>query len=198
MPSDHEITRHHDPLPHDTWFARPSTPEHIDIIEPDPTWPARYGVIAERIRSALGATALEIEHVGSTSVPDLPAKPIIDIDLVVPDSTDESSYVPSLERIGFELRVREPSWHEHRCLASTDPRANVHVWSPGSPESVRMRMFRDWLRSHDDDRRRYAATKRLAAERTNAAGGTMMDYNLRKQALVREILDRMFDAHGMR
>ena len=83
---------------------------------------------------ALGDRALSVRHVGSTSVPGLWAKPIIDVDLIVADSGDEAAYLPELEAAGFVLRVREPEWEEHRCLRGTDPASNLHVWSPGSEE----------------------------------------------------------------
>ena len=95
------------------------------------------------------------------------------------------------------LSIREPHWHEHRCLVSASPQANLHVWSPDSPEAIRHMMFRDWLRDHPDDLTRYAAAKRAAADAANAAGETVMEYNLRKQPVIREILNRMFRAHGM-
>ena len=154
-------------------------------------------MLAGRIRRALGDRVLALEHVGSTSVADLPAKPVIDIDLTVCDSSDEAAYVPALEQVGFVLQIREPGWHEHRCLVATAPAANLHVWSPDSPEAIRHRMFRDWLRDHPEDRARYADTKRASAVESNAADESMMTYNLRKQPLIREILDRMFRAHGM-
>ena len=154
------------------------------------SWPNASG-------TALGDRVLALDHVGSTSIPDLPAKAIIDIDLTVADSSDEAAYVPALERIGFVLQIREPRWHEHRVMVATSPLANLHVWSPHSPEVIRHRMFRDWLRDHPADRARYAAAKRAAADESNAAGKTTTSYNLRKQPVVREILDRMFRAHGM-
>ena len=86
-----------------------------------------------RIRDALGDRVLELEHVGSTSVAGLAAKPVIDIDLTVADSSDEAAYVGDLEAIGYELRIREPNWHEHRCLMMERPRSNLHVWTPGQP-----------------------------------------------------------------
>ena len=129
--------------------------------------------------------------------PTLPAKPIIDIDLVVTDSSDEAAYVPALEQIGFVLLVREPGWHQHRLMVATSPPANLHVFSPDSPEVIRHRMFRDWLRDHPDDRVLYTDAKRVAADESNAAGEAMPAYNLRKQPIIREILDRMFRAHGM-
>ena len=141
--------------------------------------------------------ALAIEHVGSTSVPGLAAKPIIDIDVTVADPRDESRYVPPLEAAGFRLRVREPNWHEHRLFVADDPRANVHVFGPDSPELVRHRMLRDWLIEHPDDRDRYAAAKRESAVASNAGGEAVMAYNQRKEPVVREILDRMFRAHGL-
>jgi GrpB-like predicted nucleotidyltransferase (UPF0157 family) len=201
MPSPQDIMRHWDDDPDEIpWVAgRPSPRSPIAIVEPDPAWPAQYAELAERVRGALGNDVLDLEHVGSTSVPGLPAKPIIDIDLTVADSRDEARYVPPLEAAGFELHIREPSWHEHRCFASTRrPRCNLHVWSPDSPEAVRHRMLRDWLREHADDRERYAAAKRASADATNADGGAIMDYNRRKEPVIREILDRVFRAQGWR
>lgn len=193
-----QITRHDDADPdQNVWVGGPPATTPIDVVETDPCWPAQFDELAHRIRRALGDRVLGVEHIGSTSVPDLPAKPVIDIDLTVVDSSDESMYVPPLERAGFVLTIREPTWHEHRCLVATSPRANLHVWSPDSPEVIRHRMFRDWLRDHPEDRMRYADAKRSAADASNVAGDTVMAYNLRKQPVVREILDSMFRAHGM-
>jgi GrpB-like predicted nucleotidyltransferase (UPF0157 family) len=154
-------------------------------------------VVASRIRSALGDRVLALEHIGSTSVPDLAAKPIIDIDLTVSDASDESVYVPPLESFGFVLTIREPSWHQHRLLVGSSPATNLHVWGPDSPEAIRHLLLRDWLRNHPDDCELYAEAKRAAAEASNNDRETVMEYNLRKQPVVRDILDRIFRAHGM-
>ena len=192
------ITRHEDFDPDDVVFIgeRPAA-SPIDVVDPDPSWPAQFDTLASRILVALGDRVLALEHVGSTSIPDLPAKPIIDIDLTVRDSSDEPSYVPALERAGFTLQLREPRWHEHRLLTSSAPHGNLHVWSPDSPEPVRHRLFCEWLRGHPDDRVRYAAAKRVSADESNAGCEDVMAYNLRKQPIIRDILDRMFRAHGM-
>jgi GrpB-like predicted nucleotidyltransferase (UPF0157 family) len=193
-----DITRHDDYDPDDDpWVGGRPDVSPIAVADPDPSWPAQFEELAQRIRRALGDRVLELEHVGSTSVPGLPAKPVIDIDLTVADSSDERTYVPALEAEGFTLRIREPRWHEHRCLAAASPRCNLHVWSPDSPEVIRHRMFRDWLREHPEDRVRYAEAKRASADASNSAAEDVMAYNLRKQPVVREILDRMFRAHGM-
>jgi GrpB-like predicted nucleotidyltransferase (UPF0157 family) len=192
------ITRHDDAdLDEDVWVGERPVTRPIAVVDPDPLWPALFEDLADRVREALGDRVLALEHVGSTSVPGLPAKPVIDIDLTVADSSDEAAYVPALERVGFVLRIREPRWHEHRCLVATAPPANLHVWSPDSPEVIRHRMFRDWLRDHPADRARYADAKRVSAAESNAAYEAVMAYNLRKQPIIREILDRMFHAHGM-
>jgi GrpB-like predicted nucleotidyltransferase (UPF0157 family) len=136
---------------------------------------------------------LDLDHVGSTAVPGLAAKDLIDIDLTVPDPADEASYIPALEAAGWQHLVREPSWHQHRGLSRSGPRANLHVFGPDCPEVVRHRMFRDWLRSHPEDRAEYEAAKRAAVP----GGGHVMDYNARKQATVRAIYDRMFRAAGL-
>jgi GrpB-like predicted nucleotidyltransferase (UPF0157 family) len=140
-------------------YGPPTTSGRVNVVEYDAQWPELFSREQQRIREILGDTALSIDHVGSTSVPGLAAKPIIDIDLVVPDSADESTYVPQLEAAGYLLIIREPDWHEHRCLKGPDTNINLHVFSPGSPELHRHTVFRDWLRTHSDDRNLYARTK---------------------------------------
>lgn len=137
----------------------------IIIAEYDPAWPEKYEAHARVIRDVLGGTLLRIEHIGSTSVPGLAAKPIIDILAVVPNSADESSYVPQLGTAGYSLRVREPDFFEHRMLRTAARDVHVHVYSPGAPEIGRSLTFRDRLRRSAGDRARYEAVKRrLAAQ----------------------------------
>lgn len=116
----------------------------ITLVEYDPSWSDLFEQEANRIRSVLGNKALQIEHVGSTSVPGLCAKPIIDMLLVVKDSADELSYVPALESAGYILRIREPEWFEHRLFKGPDTDINLHVFSLGTSEIDRMLRFRDW------------------------------------------------------
>jgi GrpB-like predicted nucleotidyltransferase (UPF0157 family) len=130
----------------------------IRLTDPDPGWPRRYDDLAGRIRAALGWRALQLEHVGSTAVPGLAAKPVIDIDLTVADPGREQDYIPALETIGFQLVIREPWLYGHRALVTGEPRCNLHVFGFDSPEPVRHRIFRDWLRGNPADRDRYAAT----------------------------------------
>src|SRR5437763_671703 len=106
----------------------------ITISEYDPAWPSMFEQQARRIGSALGARALQVEHAGSTSVPGLAAKPIIDIYLVVANSADEPSYVRDLEAAGYVLRIREPDWNEHRMFKGVSPDVNLHCFSDGCPE----------------------------------------------------------------
>ncbi|TCO53123.1 GrpB family protein [Actinocrispum wychmicini] len=195
MPTNEEITRHHDADPNENpWVNGPPPPEAVVIVPYDPQWPARYEAFAAQIRAALGDAVLGIEHVGSTSVEGLAAKDVIDIDLTVPDPRDEDLYVPPLERLGYRLTIREPSFHQHRCFRLAEPRVNLHVFGPDCAETIRHRMFRDWLRTHDDDRALYQEAKQAAVP----GGGTVMDYNGRKQQTIRDIYDRLFRAAGMR
>jgi GrpB-like predicted nucleotidyltransferase (UPF0157 family) len=201
-PTDAEITRHHDDgrPDSDAWVdGHVQTPYRIAVVESDDRWPADFERVAALIRAALGDRVLELHHVGSTSVEGLPAKPVIDIDLVVTDPADESSYVPALATVGFVHVLREPWWHEHRLVKHPEPLAYVHVFGPDCPEVIRHLMFRTWLREHPDDREAYAEAKRAAAAEMNRrpSGGTGMDYNRHKQPVVRAIYDRMFRAHGM-
>jgi len=133
------------------------------LVDYDPDWPRLFRTEADRIQTAIGGRALRIEHVGSTSVPGLPAKPIIDIVLLVSDSANEADYVDALEKTGYQLRIREAEWYEHRLFKGPENRTNLHVFSQGCPELDRMLVFRDWLRSNEADRELYAQAKRLLA-----------------------------------
>jgi len=202
VPTNEEITRHHDDdrPDSDAWVdGQVQSPYEIRVVEYDDQWPADFGRVAARLRDALGDRVMEVHHVGSTSVPGLPAKPVIDVDLVLADPADEASYIPDLQAAGFVHTIREPWWHEHRLVKHPDPLTYVHVFGPDCPEVVRHLMFRDWLVEHDDDRSRYAEAKRAAAAEMNArpGGGTGMDYNRHKQPVVRDVYDRMFRAHGL-
>lgn len=165
----------------------------IELVAHDPRWAERYGQVAGRVRQALGERVRLLEHVGSTSVPGLSAKPIIDMVLEVEDSSDEPAWVPDLERGGFRVRIREPDWFEHRVMWVADGRGkrtvdvNLHVFSAGCPETGRMVGFRDHLRSHADDRDLYEATKhRLARQRWTF----VQDYADAKSEVITQILAR--------
>jgi GrpB-like predicted nucleotidyltransferase (UPF0157 family) len=161
--------------------------ERVFIVEYDHEWPALYAREAVRIRSALGHRALQIEHVGSTSVPGLAAKPVIDILLVVADSADEDAYAPPLQGGGYTLRIREKDWYEHRLFNGPDTPVNLHVLSSGCEEIERMLTFRDCLRTNAADRDLYARRKRELAEHNWAS---VQDYADAKTSIVREILGR--------
>jgi GrpB-like predicted nucleotidyltransferase (UPF0157 family) len=159
----------------------------IEIRDYDASWPGRYEREATRIAGALGERVCRLEHVGSTSVPGLPAKPIIDIVLEVPDSADEPAYVADLEAGGYALRIREPDWFEHRMLWAPSQGVHLHVFSAGCPETDRMVGFRDHLRRNEADRDLYARTKRDLAARP---WKYMQQYADAKTGVVNEILTR--------
>jgi GrpB-like predicted nucleotidyltransferase (UPF0157 family) len=159
----------------------------IRLADPDPSWAAQYAHEEQRIQAALGPRALQVEHVGSTSVPGLAAKPAIDIVLVVIDSADEAGYLPHLGAAGYALQFREPDWYEHRFLHDHDPDVQVHVFSVGCPEVERMLLFRDRLRTQPEERELYARTKReLAAQRWDY----IQDYADAKSSVVEGIISR--------
>jgi GrpB-like predicted nucleotidyltransferase (UPF0157 family)/uncharacterized protein YhfF len=157
------------------------------LVEYDPEWPRLFEGEATRIRTALGAAALQIEHVGSTSVPGIAAKPVIDILLVVEDSADEDTYVPPLEAAGYVLRIREPEFDEHRLFKGPETDVNLHVFSRGSAEIDRFLIFRDRLRSNEPDRELYLRTKRELAQKE---WKFTQNYADAKRAVVEEILAR--------
>ena len=140
-------------------------PQAIVIADYDPAWRERFALEEAKIRAALGEAALSVEHIGSTSVPGLAAKPIVDILLVVADSGDEGSYLPALEEAGYVLRVREPEFEEHRMFRTPAKDVHVHVYSAGSAEIRRYLLLRDHLRQDEEDRELYASTKRELASR---------------------------------
>jgi GrpB-like predicted nucleotidyltransferase (UPF0157 family) len=156
----------------------------ISVVDYDERWPVRFDEITERVRRALGRDALGVEHIGSTSVPGLAAKPIVDVLLTVADVDDEAAYVPALESAGFLLRVREPA---HRMVRTPARDVHVHVYEPGRPEVRDYLDLRDWLRVDAEDRELYAATKRtLARQQWN----DMNDYADAKSDVISAMLAR--------
>jgi GrpB-like predicted nucleotidyltransferase (UPF0157 family) len=159
----------------------------IKLVEYNAQWPALFAREAERVRATLGNRVLTLEHAGSTSVPGLAAKPIIDMILAVADSADEPTYVPAMESAGYVLHIREPDWHQHRLFKGPDTDINLHTFSFGCPEIDTMLMFRDWLRTNDADRELYERTKRELAQQT---WKYVQNYADAKTTVVAEIVAR--------
>jgi GrpB-like predicted nucleotidyltransferase (UPF0157 family) len=179
----------------EAWLEAPPRVEGvIHLAEYDPGWPHRYEQEATLIRAELGHQVVRVDHIGSTSVPGLAAKPKIDILLVVPDPVDEKAYIPGLERAGYRLVIREPDWHEHRLLrkgphddVNMHDDINMHVFGPDSPEIERYIRFRDHLRANGADRQLYEdAKRRLAGQRW----AYIQQYADAKTDVVEEIMQR--------
>ena len=135
----------------------------IVVVPYRPEWPRLFRMHAARIAATLGDAALQIEHIGSTAVPGLAAKPIVDILVVVEDSGEEDAYLPAMTGCGYELRVREPEFDEHRMFRTTDGEVHVHVLSRNSPEIGRYLRFRDSLRGDAAYRSKYQELKQTLA-----------------------------------
>ncbi|MEM9486062.1 MAG: GrpB family protein [Cyanobacteria bacterium P01_F01_bin.116] len=159
----------------------------VYLADYDPAWPLTFARLADDIYRALGETVCLLEHVGSTSVPGLAAKPIIDMVLAVPDSSEEEAYIPQLERLNYYLRIREPDWFEHRVLKLSEPKVNLHVFSVGCTEIDRMLTFRNWLRHHPEELKLYETTKRELSQKT---WKYIQNYADAKSAVVQEIMTR--------
>jgi len=170
-----------------TWVGPPTLRTRIEIRDYDPEWPRLFEREAARVRSLLDDRVVRLEHVGSTSVPGLPAKPIIDMVLELPDSSDEPAYLPDMEAAGYRLVIREPEWFEHRVFKGPDTNINLHVFTAGSAEVERMLRFRDWLRSNPADLELYLRTKRELAARD---WKYVQQYADAKSAVVQEIMAR--------
>lgn len=137
--------------------------EAIDLVDYDPGWPDRYERWREVLASRLGSTARRIDHVGSTSVPGLPAKPIIDVQVSVTDLEEENAYVPPLEEAGLQLRSRDDLHRYFRPFPGRSRDVHVHVCAAGSDWEREHLLFRDYLRTHPQARETYAAAKQDAA-----------------------------------
>ena len=172
----------------------------IELAPYSAQWPQQFEAVKRRVQAALGSRALEVHHIGSTAVPGLRAKPVIDVALVVADSAAESRYRVDLERAGFAFRLREPEFFEHRLFKggskdsgkdgkeqAEEPLVNLHVYSDSCVEVERLIGFRDWLRAHDADRVRYESTKLELATRDWAS---VQAYADAKTEIVRDILAR--------
>lgn len=203
-----EITKPLDPIPTGVERLAPRPYQPLAIVEAKPSWASDFELVAQQLRAALDHRVLAIEHVGSTSVPGLAAKDVLDVDLIVADpGADEAWYAGALEAAGFVFVLREPPWYEHRffCRAPLPssspppllPSVNLHVFGPDCAEHVRHCLFRDRLRAHAEDRERYQAVKREAMRAASEGGETMGVYTARKDAVVREILDRAFRENGL-
>jgi GrpB-like predicted nucleotidyltransferase (UPF0157 family) len=156
----------------------------IVIVDYDPSWPERFQREHDRLQQALGELALRIEHIGSTAVPGLAAKPIIDVLVEVADPDADDAIVRPLEAVGYELRVREPG---HRMLRTRERDVHVHVWRTGDHEIARQLTFRDHLRRVGADRLAYERLKRELAARD---WSDMNDYADAKGPLIEQILAR--------
>jgi GrpB-like predicted nucleotidyltransferase (UPF0157 family) len=188
-------------MPEPEFLVARETVTSIVLSEPDDAWPGQYAAEKLLILGALRDRAIELHHTGSTSVPGLAAKPVIDIVLTVADPADEAAYVPALEGVGYVLHHREPHWHQHRLLKKGLPhwatdrppgvRVNLHVFPDGCEEVVRMVAFRDWLRANAEDRELYEDTKRALATRT---WNSVQEYADAKSDVVGRIMERALAA----
>lgn len=172
------------------WVKGKPTPCEIEIVQYDANWITQFNQQKEAINQTLKNIALAIEHVGSTAVPELAAKPIIDIDLIVADPANEQDYIPLLNQLGYELTVREPSWYQHRMLKRVSPNVNLHVFAPNCPEHLRHILFRDWLINHKEDRNLYIEAKLSARKNVN----NINEYNQNKNSVIKIIYQKIFDS----
>jgi GrpB-like predicted nucleotidyltransferase (UPF0157 family) len=161
----------------------------IRIVDYDPVWPAMFAAEAAVLRAALGAVAVRIDHVGSTSVPSLAAKPIIDIQISVATLVPMAPYRGPLEALGY-LFVEDPEFPDFHFFGkpSTRPRTHhVHVCAAGSVHEHRHLAVRDFLRTHPDVAATYAAIKRALA---TDSPGNRERYIVGKDAFMQELEQR--------
>ncbi|MCA5891789.1 GrpB family protein [Isoptericola sp. NEAU-Y5] len=164
---------------------------HLELHDPDGRWADVYLEHRARIRAALAAVDAGVEHIGSTSVPGLAAKPIVDIVVTVDDITAEEDYLDALLAAGYELRVREPG---HRLVRTPARDVHVHLYERDDPAVGEYLLLRDHLRADADDRALYESTKRSLLSRRwddmNAYADAKTDVILAIKARAREARGR--------
>lgn len=159
----------------------------IRVLAYDRSWPDRFEQWRRALTACLALTARRIEHIGSTSVPGLPAKPIIDVQVSVVDLQDEAQYVPPLERAGLQLRSRDDLHRYFRPFADRPRDVHVHVCAVDSAWERDHLLFRDYLRAHPQAHQTYATAKRKAARAWSDDG---IAYTDAKSSVILNILDQ--------
>lgn len=194
MVSKKEMMEHYVIDPQDSYFVNGVPPiENVAVVAYDPSWPEIYSALESKIKNKLGSNLLKIDHVGSTAVPGLAAKPVIDIDVTVADAADEEIYLLALENLGYRLIVREPRFHGHRLFHHENPRVNLHVFTQKTPETARHLLFRDWLRQSEKDCKLYADAK---FEAIKGCSFDIQKYHENKSKVVHDIYQRIFKHLG--
>lgn len=194
MVSTKEMMEYYVIDPQDSYFVNGVPPiENIEVVAYDHSWPQIYSALESKIKNKLGSNLLKIDHVGSTAVPGLAAKPVIDIDVTVADAEDEEIYVLALESLGYRLIVREPRFHGHRLFHYENPRVNLHVFTQHTHETARHLLFRDWLRLSENDRKLYADAK---LEAIKDCSFDIQKYHENKKRVVHDIYRKIFQSLG--
>nr|WP_249418554.1 GrpB family protein [Citrobacter freundii] len=194
MVSKKEMMEHYVIDPQDSYFVHGVPPiENISVVTYDPSWPEIYSELESKIKDILGSNLLRIDHVGSTAVPGLAAKPVIDIDVTVAEAANEEVYLLALEKLGYRLIVREPRFHGHRLFHYENPRVNLHVFTQDTPETARHLLFRDWLRQSEKDCKLYADAK---FEAIKGCSFDIHKYHENKSKVVHDIYQRIFKHLG--
>lgn len=159
----------------------------IEVVRYDERWPASFAEWRERLRRALGAAAVRIEHIGSTAVPGLAAKPVVDVQIGIRDLEDESTYVGAIEALGVALRFREPGHRYFRPAGSLLRSVQIHVYQVGSAQEHEHLLFRDYLCAHPEASDSYGRLKLDVARRHRE---DRIAYNEAKTGFILDELER--------
>lgn len=161
----------------------------VKLIKYNPAWEKSYKREKEIIKKVFGANALKIQHVGSTAIPDILAKPIIDIGLIVPSLESAKEYVPQLQKIGYALKQNDT--RTERLFFTKGPEEKrthyLHIGEKGNGYVEDMILFRDYLRQHPDEAKKYGNLKKKLA---HAYGQNREIYTAKKAKLVQNIVDK--------
>jgi GrpB-like predicted nucleotidyltransferase (UPF0157 family) len=164
----------------------PERGDAIEVVPWDPAWPQRYEQMRARLAAALGQLALRIEHVGSTSIEGIPAKPVVDIQVSVPDVDDTDTYREQVESCGFSLRYITAGWRYFRPPPGLPRDYQVHVVEVGSDRERARLLFRDFMRSHPGEAAEYGRLKIRLAQHD---GTDRIQYNDDKGPFIKAALE---------
>jgi GrpB-like predicted nucleotidyltransferase (UPF0157 family) len=175
------------------------SPDPVVLVPPDPAWAERFASIRADLLAALGPAAVRVDHIGSTSVPGLPAKPIVDVQISVPSVDDEGAYRGAVEGLGWVLWVREPGHRMFRDPPGSPATAHLHVCDAGGPWERRHLLFAAFLRAHPVHADSYLHHKDELRIRVGSRG--MLAYADAKSSFVEAVLvdaERWAGARGWR
>ncbi len=165
--------------------------EKVELVEYDPSWPEKFQREKKKIMEAIGKYVVTIDHIGSTAIPFIIAKPVIDIQIGVKTLRDAVHCIPKLEKLGYEylasIESLEPNRRLFRKPAEGKKKYLLHMWEHQTEEWENFLLFRDYLREHTETAKEYEFVKKHMAKRFPE---NEVAYSIGKEGFIQVILQR--------